>query len=151
MTATTRAMKRRLKIKDLRKARERKIALKKPDNAADGYFLRLAQEEITTVITAFGIDQTAAFELSKDNFQKSQGNRLRLGNFGDLDRPRPDPSGKLDNGAEGVLVPLGKKHPLAFLTYLVGNLLDPFSRESKILSIQFFTCVVKFCIYNVYI
>ncbi|MGD8242134.1 MAG: hypothetical protein PVF59_04885 [Desulfobacterales bacterium] len=110
------------------------VALKKPDNAADGYFLRLAQEEITAVITAFGIDQTAAFELSKDNFQKSQGNRLRLGNFGDLDRPRSDPSGKLNNGAEGILISLGEEHPPAFLTYLVGKFLDFFSRESENLS-----------------
>ena len=110
------------------------VALEKTDNAADGDVLRLAQEEITAVVAAFGIDQTAAFELSKDNFQKPQGNRLRLGDFGDLDRPRSDPSGKLNNGAEGILISLGEEHPPAFLTYLVGKFLDSFSRERENLS-----------------
>ncbi len=83
------------------------LALPEPDHAADGDILGLAQEEIAAVIAALGIDQTAAFQLTEDDFQKPEGDRLRLGDFGDLDRPHPDPSGKLYNGAEGVLISLG--------------------------------------------
>ena len=76
----------------------------KSENISHTDFIRRSGQGISSIKTAFGFHQTAAFELAENDLQKSQRDGLNLGDFGDFLGALAPVLGQFKDSPQGILI-----------------------------------------------
>lgn len=106
------------------------FALEESQHIADRNLVWRPQEEIPTLMAAFGIDKSAALQLTEDHLQEPQRNGLCRGDFRYLHGAVALEFGQLQDGSQRVLLALlGSNHLHSLPAELADMFLDYFDRD----------------------